>query len=61
VRGEGRGEGQLAEGEGQPDATERRGPNRAKNVARLPKPERKPAPPSKASKVANGDEDWQEF
>ena len=41
--------------------TERRGPNRAKNVARLPKPEPKAVPQPKAAKVANGDDNWQEF
>ena len=45
--------------------TERRSPNRAKNVARLPaKPERKAVQPSsgmKSKKVVGADEDWQEF
>jgi methyl-accepting chemotaxis protein len=45
---------EASRGEGQ---VERRGPNRAKNVARLPQP----APQFKAGKVANGDDNWQEF
>jgi hypothetical protein len=69
-RGEGRSEGKRSvasqgkgiEGGGQWDGkVERRGPNRAKNVARLPGLERKPAPQPKADKVANGDDNWQEF
>ena len=51
VRREGWGEGKV----------ERRGPNRATNVARLPKPELKAASQPKAAKTANGDDNWQEF
>ena len=51
VRGEGWGEGKV----------ERRGPNRARNVARLPKTEPRLAPQPKAPKTANGDDNWQEF
>ena len=44
---------------------ERRGPGRAKNVARLPKPEpkvqRETSPQTKLAKVANGEAGWQEF
>jgi methyl-accepting chemotaxis protein len=40
-----------------PPAVERRGPNRAKNVVRLPKASEPPAPPAAA---AVGDE-WQQF
>jgi methyl-accepting chemotaxis protein len=68
VRGEASGSGAVGEGkklshtEGQWDGqVERRGPDRAKNVARLPKPEPKPAPQPKVSKVANSDDNWQEF
>jgi hypothetical protein len=55
VRGEDQDEGNW---DGQ---VERRSPDRATNVARLPKSEPKPAPQPKASKVANSDENWQEF
>ena len=40
-------------------AKERRGPNRAKNVARLPQP--KPAPKHIKAAAAHDDNDWQEF
>jgi hypothetical protein len=55
VRGEDQDEGNW---DGQ---VERRSPDRATNVARLPKSGPKPAPQPKASKVANSDENWQEF
>jgi methyl-accepting chemotaxis protein len=57
-----KGSGSAAVGEEKRDGrVERRSPNRAKNVARLPKAEAKSVPPSKASKVANSDDNWQEF
>jgi methyl-accepting chemotaxis protein len=47
--------GKEVEADGHWDGkAERRSPNRAKNVARLPQPARQP-------KVANGDDNWQEF
>jgi len=40
-------------------AKERRGPNRARNVARLPQPQ--PAPTHNKAAAAHDDNDWQEF
>jgi len=43
-------------------ATERRGPNRAPNVARLPgRPAKARPAPAKAKAAAGGDEQWEEF
>jgi methyl-accepting chemotaxis protein len=43
------------------DFVERSRPNRARTVARPRKPDPKPVARSKAAKVANADESWQEF
>ena len=50
--------GTRSKGDGQ---VERRGPDRARNVARLPKAEPKLAPQPNVAKAANGDDNWQEF